>query len=109
MGIKERVMNRIPDEAVPIAVIDEYVSTISDRLCLRLGVDALPALFDSICVDAVVKMHRRKYYEGISSEGAANINTSFVDNILGEYEQEIADWKTAQQNLNGSGRKVRFL
>lgn len=70
---------------------------------------ALPNLFESICVDAVVKMYRRTYYEGISSEGAANISTTFVDDVLSEYAQEIGDWKTQQANVGGSGKVVRFL
>ena len=78
-------------------------------MCIRLGENTLPEPFNSICVDAVVKMYRRTYYEGISSEGAANITTSFVDNILNEYEQEISDWKEQKTNISGSGRVVRFL
>ena len=68
-----------------------------------------PNLFESICVDAVVKMYRRTYYEGISNEGAANISTTFVDDVLAEYAQEIGDWKTQQANTGGSDKVVRFL
>ena len=81
----------------------------SDRLCLRLGVDTLPTLFQSICVDATVKMVRRTYYEGISSEGVANISTSFVDNILAEYDDEIGDWKAIQASSGNSNKVVCFL
>ena len=87
----------------------EYIRTISDRLCLRLGAEALPVPFQSICADAVVKMYRRTYYEGISSEGAANISTTFVDDILAEYEAEITSWKESRADSAGSGKVVRFL
>ena len=109
MEMLERVKNRIPDAMLKDEVLEDYISTISDRLCLRLGVGALSNLFESICVDAVVKMYRRTYYEGISNEGAANISTTFVDDVLAEYAQEIGDWKTQQANTGGSDKVVRFL
>ncbi len=109
MDMLERVKRRIPDATVDDEVLEDYINTISDRLCLRLGVGTLSNLFESICVDAAVKMYRRTYYEGISSEGAANISTTFVDDVLAEYAQEIGDWKTQQANTGGSDRVVRFL
>lgn len=110
MGLIERVRKRIPDsDEVTDEVLEEYICTVSDRLCLRLGVDLLPRLFESACVDAAVKMHRRAYYEGISSEGAANIATSFVDDILSEYAEEIEQYRERQSNSCGSGKVVHFL
>lgn len=110
MELIERVRKRIPDsDEVTDDVLEEYICTVSDRLCLRLGVDLLPRLFESACVDAVVKMHRRTYYEGISSEGAANITTSFVDDILSEYAEEIERYRERQSNSCGSGKVVHFL
>lgn len=108
--ILERVKTRIPEDTVSYDLLEEYIQTVSDRLCLRLGTNELPTVFESICTDAVVKMVRRTYYEGISSEGVANISTSFVENILGEYAQEIEDWKNTQAN-NGlyNGKVVHFL
>lgn len=105
--MKQRVLIRIPegDEII----VEEFVQTISDRLCIRLNVDLLPSIFESICVDAVVKMYRRIYYEGITSEGAANISTTFVDDILAEYAQEIADWKEQQNNISGTDKVVSFI
>ena len=101
---------RIPDtEEVTDDVLKEYINTVSDRLCLRLGVDLLPRLFESACADAVVKIHRRAYYEGISSEGAANITTSFGDDILSEYAEEIERYRERQANSCGSGKVVHFL
>lgn len=110
MELIERVRKRIPDtEEMTDDVLEEYISTVSDRLCLRLGADFLPRLFESACVDAVVKMHRRAYYEGISSEGAANITTSFVDDILSEYAEEIERYREQQVKSCGSGKVVHFL
>ena len=105
----DRLRIRLPDTPLPEEALREYLSTVSDRLCLRLGVEILPALFSSICVDATVKMVRRTYYEGISSEGVANISTSFVDNILSEYADEIGDWKAAQAASGNTSKVVRFL
>ena len=54
-------------------------------------------------------MHRRAYYEGITSEGAANISTTFVDDVLSEYADEIALYREQQSNSSGSGKVVHFI
>ena len=105
----KRLKIRIPDTKLEATQLTEYLQTMSDRLCIRLGVETLPAIFSSICVDATVKMIRRIYYEGISSESVANINTAFVDNILAEYADEISDWKDSQADSGNSAKVVRFL
>ena len=105
----QRLMIRLPDTQLTNEQLTEYLQTMSDRLCLRLGVETLPAIFASICVDATVKMVRRTYYEGISSEGVANISTSFVDDILAEYAGEIEDWKNGQAASGNSKKVVTFL
>lgn len=109
MELIDRLRVRIPDTSLEDSELKEYLSTVSDRLCLRLGAEKLPPLFESICVDATVKMVRRTYYEGISSEGVANISTSFVDDILAEYAGEIEDWKNSQAASGNSNKVVRFL
>ena len=109
MELLGRLKNRLPDTSLTDDQLKEYLATMNDRLCLRRGVETLPALFGSICVDATVKMVRRTYYEGISSEGVANIITSFVDNILAEYADEIGDWKTSQADSGNSRKVVSFL
>ncbi|MBS5431974.1 MAG: hypothetical protein KHX75_12995 [Lachnospiraceae bacterium] len=105
----QRLLVRLPDTQLTNGQLTEYLQTMSDRLCLRLGVETLPAIFASICVDATVKMVRRTYYEGISSEGVANISTSFVDDILAEYAGEIDDWKSGQAASGNSKKVVTFL
>ncbi len=107
MAILERIKIRL-DEKVSDDILNELIQTVSDRLCLRLGTIELPSLFESICVDASVKMYRRTYYEGINSEGTDGFSTSFVDDVLSEYSQEISDYKDGQSNVNGN-RVVRFL
>lgn len=109
MDMLERVRKRIPEDTVSDDTLKEYIETMSDRLCLRLGLEILPKIFESICVDAAVKMYRRTYYEGISSEGASNISTTFVDDILNEYMDEINVWKEQRANGGcGSGKVVYF-
>ena len=105
----KRLKVRLPDTKLTNDQLIEYLSTISDRLCLRLGVQALPVMFNSICVVATVKMVRRIYYEGISSESVSNLSTSFVDDLLAEYADEIGDWKKAQAEAGLSSKVVRFL
>lgn len=104
-----RLKIRLPDTQLSDDQLEEYLRTISDRLCLRLGVDELPAQFASICVDASVKMIRRIYYEGVSSESVANLSTSFVDDLLAEYAGEISDWKSNQADSGNSRKVVKFL
>ena len=103
-----RLKTRLPNTELTDNDLLEYLSTVSDRLCLRLGAEELPPLFGSVCVDATVKMIRRIYYEGISSEGVANISTSFVDDILAEYASEIGDWKTTQAESGNGSTVVNF-
>lgn len=100
--IVDRVKLRLTDEEISEAVLNEYIETVSDRLCIRLGTDELPSQFNSICVDAVVKMYRRLCYEGISSENDGGLSVSFVDDILSEYSDEISAY------TKKSGR-LRFL
>ncbi len=104
-----RLKIRLPDTQLTDTQLTEYLTTMSDRICLRLGVEILPAIFGSICVDATVKMVRRTYYEGISSEGVSNLSTSFVDDILAEYAGEIEDWKNGQAASGNSNKVVKFL
>lgn len=104
-----RLKVRLPDTALNDEQLTEYLNTINDRLILRLGADSLPAAFQSICVDAAVKMVRRTYYEGISTESVTNISTSFVDDILSEYEAEISGYLNAQAESGKTDKVVRFL
>lgn len=103
-----RLKTRLPNTELTDNELLEYLATVNDRLCLRLGAEELPPLFGSVCVDATVKMIRRIYYEGISSEGVANISTSFVDDILAEYASEIGDWKATQAESGNSSKVVNF-
>lgn len=105
----KRLKLRLPEQKLNDEQLQEYITTVSDRLCLRLGADSLPPLFNSVCVDATVKMIRRIYYEGVSSEGVANISTSFVDDILAEYADEISDWKNTQAESGNNKKVVSFL
>ena len=101
--IYERVEKRLHNDAdFKVTIIKEYICTVVDRLCIRLNTEELPESFCSIAVDAVVKMHRRAFYEGISSENDGGASVSFVNDILNEYETEIA-----QYNLSNK-KKVRF-
>ncbi|MEG0736824.1 MAG: phage head-tail connector protein [Longicatena sp.] len=107
MILFERARLRLED--TEDALLNELLTTVNDRLCIRLGVMLLPYIFESICVDATVKMYRRLYYEGITSEGTDGLSTSFVDDVLAEYNEEITAWKETQSNKNGTERVVRFL
>lgn len=102
-NIFERVEKRLlDDENFKETLIKEYINTVVDRLCIRLNVTELPQSFCSVAVDAVIKMHRRSFYEGIQSESDGGASVSFVDDILNEYEAEIEQYNRANK------KKVRF-
>lgn len=105
----QRLKTRLSGTKLNDSQLTEYLQTMSDRLCIRLGAETLPVIFNSICVDATVKMVRRIYYEGISSENVVNISTAFVENILAEYADEIGDWKNSQADNGNSTKVVHFL
>lgn len=110
MELIKRVRIRIPEDTVDDELLKEYIDTVSDRLCLRIGAESLPDTFGSVCVDAVVKMFLRMYYEGISSEGVTNLSASFVEDILNEYAAEIENYKEQQSNAGkGNSKVVKFL
>lgn len=107
MQITERVILRLGEHADP-ALIQDYVKIITDRLTLRLGEEYLPKAFESIAADATVKLFRRTMFEGISSEGTDGITTSFVEDVLAEYADEIAAYKENKEKTDGD-RTVFFL
>ena len=108
MQVVERVLLRLRNEAVDTEVIEDYAKIITDRLCLRLGVDSLPTAFEGIAADATVKLYRRAYFEGISSEGTEGLTTSFVADVLSEYDAEISAYKENKEKKDGD-RTIYFL
>lgn len=104
-----RVETRLSDEVdLNTNFLLEAIKTIEDRLNIRLGTVELPIIFESIVVDAVVKVWRRKYYEGMDTERIDTIQTTFIENILDEYDYEIESY--INSNV-GSTKKnvVRFI
>lgn len=107
MTIKERVMRRLTKEEVKPddELVEELILTVTDRINLLAGTESLPEILNSIAVDAVIKMYRRQYYEGISTEEAEQMSTSFVENVLSEYAAEIQQYR---DNISKQ-KVVRFL
>ena len=114
MGVLERVKTRLSGGYVPSdAELQEYVDGITDRLKLAVRASTLPAVADSIVVDATVKAVNRRFYEGISSESegqTGTITTSFFESLLSEYADEIQALRemVAADGTSTSG-KVRFI
>lgn len=118
MAIIERAETRL-GEFDNREKIEELTLTICDRLLLRAGIPAFnkegeriefPALLESVAVDAVCKAYNQLNYEGISSESIDTINTTFISNILDEYEEEIKAFAEiwARTNNEAAGI-VRFI
>lgn len=113
MSVRSRVTIRLANEPEKDDnLISELTDMVTARLLLRLRVDTLPARFETIAADAVVKAYRRLYYEGITSEtvgGNANVTTQFVSDILAEYEDEIEAYRAMHGGDDGGEGMVRFL
>ena len=108
MTVLERVKVRIPEAKSDI--LEELVSSATDRILLRIGKDELPAKLETIVVEIVTKMYRKMYYEGISSESADTLNVTFVEDIFAEYEEEIKRWMELDDDIEGKNKlKVRFI
>ncbi len=110
MNLVERAETRLKGEvgAEDFALLQEFCDLASTRICLRVRSDTLPDILLPIAADAVVKIWRRCNYEGISSESKAEINTSFVEDILSEYADEFEAYKESKAQADGD-RRVRFL
>ena len=96
--------------------LEELTTTICDRLLLRAGVAAFdgegnrkefPPLLESVAVDAVCKAYNQLGYEGITSENVDQISTTFIANILDEYQQEISAYVEMQEKTDAG--VVRFI
>ncbi len=109
MGLLDRIKVRLPEEKND-TLLNELITTATDRICLRLGADELPSIFESICVEVVVKAYRRIYYEGIESESADTMQTSFVSDLLEEYDSEFSAYLERKKKEDVTQKKVvRFL
>ena len=116
-GAVKRLKTRLSgDETIPSdEELQEIVTGLSERLMMRLRCNDLPTLAWSIVVDAGVKLVRRKFYEGISSESegqTGSLSTSFFEQVLAEYEDDIAglrDMLAAEDSADTSVPLVRFI
>lgn len=109
--ILERVKLRLPEES-NIDLLGELISTMTDRVCLRVQENELPEVLESITTEAVIKVYRRQYFEGISDERADSLNLSFFEDVLGEYEEEFnafKNMKKKQEDEEGNKKVVRFI
>ncbi len=100
----DRIRLHIGDENVSSEVLEEYIRLAKDRICLRLGEETCPARFNSIVVDIVVKLYRRKFFEGIESENVSGESVKFIKNLLEEYNYEFETY-LAHKRIS----KVRFI
>ena len=108
MTVLERVKVRIPEAKE--GVLEEFVTSATDRILLRIGKDELPAKLETIAVEIVTKMYRKMYDEGITSESADTLTVSFVENIFAEYEEEFKRWMELDDEAEGKNKlKVRFI
>lgn len=105
-GVLSRIKVRLTGDTVTDDILLEYIQTLDDRICLRLNTDEVPKVFYSIIVDASVKMYRRLWYEGESSENDDGVTTSFVEDVLSEYNTEFSQYIDNQRQR---AKVVRFI
>ena len=99
----EYIKMRLQDENANESLISQLIELVHDRLLLRLQEESLPSCFLSILKDAVIKLYRKTYFEGITSESSDGLTTTFVEDILSEYSIEISEYR---RNKKGT---VQFL
>lgn len=105
--IKTRVKVRESD--FPDVLLDEYVTTAMDRILLYTGLLVFPTAFNSIAVEVVVAMYRRKYHEGISSEGVDVFSVSFIENLLEQYDREFTNFKNQSDDTDETTSKAGVI
>src|SRR5699024_3472522 len=108
--MQSRVLKRIPN--ADDRLVDEFITTASDRINLRVGTDDLPTQLESICVEVVTAMYRKNemQHEGVDSESVDVFSVKFINRLLDEYEDEFDSFKKKQEDDEGHRRDVlRFL
>ena len=108
ISIIDRVRIRIPE--IGSDLMYELETTALDRIKLRLGLTEFPVELNSIAVEVICAMYNRSYHEGIKTEGVDTFSTTFVDDILKEYETEFARYLSIKEKQANTNRGVlRFL
>lgn len=108
--IVERVGIREPKLKEQLELVSEYTETAIDRIKLYAGLAEFPEAFNSIAVDVVLAMYRRKYHEGITSEGVDVLSVTFVNGLLSEYDREFSNYKkTLDQEDDSQNGKLVFM
>ena len=108
-SVLEKAQARLSGEQnIQQNVLEELCDMVTARLCLRLSIDTLPDIFYPIAADAAVKAYRRIFYEGVASESSVG-SVSFIQDILAEYEDEIAAYKKAHAAEGLGGLTAYFI
>lgn len=109
MGLLERVQVRLAGEPKTDQTeqLQELCDLASVRICLRVREPTLPRPAGTNCsrcrCEAVAAVELR----GISSENGDTISTSFVEDVLAEYDDEFAAY-AEQQDKNNGKKQIRF-
>lgn len=106
--IKQRVLVRLPD--ISTALLDEYSTTATDRIKIRIEEEEFPGELNSIAVEVICAMHSKKYHAGIKNESVDTFKVSFVEDILKEYEEDFQRYLRKKEKAENVNRGVlRFL
>lgn len=108
-----RVNTRLlEDEAAPSSeAVEEMLNSAHDRLSMRLAPYAVPAVAYTIVVEVAVRLLRLRGYEGSRSESlndGGSVSNTFVDDVLDDYEDDIAALRRSFASSTGSAG-VKFL
>lgn len=115
MSMLERIKARLEgsEDTPSDKWLEEVTHTLTDRVCLRIGVSELPPLAESLVVDATIKAVNRRFDEGITQEAAGQGGTmtlQFVDDLLAEYATELSTLADlAKSDGSSSLPKLRFV
>lgn len=110
-NILTRTKTRLTGEEYNEEQLAEMVQLAIDRVCLRVSEteDGLSPTLYGICSDVAVKVFRRLMYEGINNENAANISTSFYEDALKEYGDDLKAYTDNRDRQSGTAGIVRFI
>lgn len=115
MSVLDRVKTRLEavEDKPSDMWLEEVTHTLTDRICLRIGVSTLPTTAESLVVDATIKAVNRRFDEGITQEAegqGGTLSLQFVDDLLAEYAAELSTLADlAKSDGSSSLPKLRFV
>ena len=95
-GDVKKVLNGSIDDR-----LDVIERRTKERICVLLGVSAVPQIFEHIVYEVATKRFNRIGNEGMQSYSQEGLSMTFPDSDFDEYVREIAEFKDKEKGLLG--------